>query len=63
MRYFQFYLVLWVIFLVGCSVDNPFSPIEEVSMSEVVRDAINGGDLYENEKVKIKAIVLLIVLI
>lgn len=26
-------------------------------MSEVVRDAINGGDLYENEEVKIRATV------
>ena len=26
-------------------------------MSEIVRDAINGGDLYENEEVKIRATV------
>ena len=58
MKYFQFYLFLCVILLVGCGADNPFSPIEEVSMSEVVRDAINGGDLYENEKIKIRATVL-----
>ena len=58
MRYFQFSVVLCLIFLVGCGGDNPFSPVEEVSMSEVVRDAINGGDLYENEKIKIRATVL-----
>ena len=44
--------------LVGCGVDNLFSSIEEVSMSEVVRDAIDGGDLYENEKIKIRTTVL-----
>ena len=48
---------LCLISLMGCGIDNPFSPIEEVSMSEVVRDAINGGDLYENEEVKIRATV------
>ncbi|MCY3552712.1 MAG: hypothetical protein OXH39_19825 [Candidatus Poribacteria bacterium] len=58
MKYFQFYLTLCIILLVGCGADNPFSPIEEVSMSEVVNDAINGGDLYENEKIRIKATVL-----
>ena len=58
MKYIQVYLVLCLIPLVGCGVDNPFSPIEKVSMSEVVRDAINGGDLYENEKIKIRATVL-----
>ena len=58
MKYFQFYLVLWVILLFGCGADNPFSPIEKVSMSEVVSDAINSGDLYENEKIKIRATIL-----
>ena len=57
MKFFSIFTVLVCCVLGGCDAVNPFSAPEEVSMSEIVTDTINGGNRYENEEITIKATV------
>ena len=57
MKVFSIFTVLVCCFLCGCGAANPFSSSDEVEMSEIVDDTVNGGKHYEKEEITLKATV------
>ena len=57
MKVFSIFTILVCCFLCGCGAVNPFSSSNEIKMSEIVDDTVNGGKRYEKEEITLKATV------